>query len=178
MPKGSRRRRGEKWRKQHQLMPMMRRAAMLMVLVLSGCTSAFDTAVDSVGEPFVQPGKYDLLHCQDLTGQAAAQENRVKELHELMERSGDGVGGTAVNVFVYGPDLKEAEAMLRLIRKTQAGKGCDKDSGKPTQSTRTVPVAATPAASTRGLIAAPAPARAPASSSYPAPPAGNLDPLH
>ena len=156
-----------------KLMPIMRGTALLTVLVLAGCTSAFDTAVDSVGEPFVQPHKYDFLRCQDLVAQATGQEGRIKDIHELMERSGDSVGGTAVNVLVYGPDLKEAEAMLRLIRKTQAEKGCDKNAGSPGLATGRVPVAATPVASTRkpGTAVPPVP---PAYSRA----AGNLDPLH
>jgi hypothetical protein len=164
---------------QHQLMPLMRRAAMLSVLMLAACTTAFDTAVDSAGEPFVQPGKFNFLRCQDLVVQADAQEKRVKELHELIERSGDGVGASAVNVFVYGPDLKEAESMLRLVRKTQTEKGCDRDNSKPGQSTRAVPVAATTAGPAKGMAAAPTPAlpRASAPSTYSAP-TGNLDPLH
>jgi hypothetical protein len=165
---------------QHQSMPMMMRwAATLMVLTLVRCTSAFDTAVDSVGEPFVQPGKFNFLRCQDLVVQADAQEKRVKELHELIERSGDGVGAGAVNVFVYGPDLKEAESMLRLAHKTQTEKGCDKNNSKPGQSTRAVPVAATTAGPAKGMATAPMPAlpRASAPPTYSAP-AGNLDPLH
>jgi hypothetical protein len=146
-------------------MPIMRGAAILTALLLAGCASAFDTAMDSVGEPMVQPGKFAFLRCQDLVGQANSQESRVKELRELMERSNEGMGGTAVNLFVYDPDLKEAEAMLRGIRKVQADKGCKeaKDGGKPVQAT--IPVA--PPSQTSPTAARPATTAT-----------GNLGPLH
>src|ERR1700758_3945319 len=75
------------------LMPTTRCAAVLLAMVLAGCS----TVMDSVGDPFVQPGKYDFLRYQEIAQQLAGQEARSKELHELMDKANTGFGGSAVN---------------------------------------------------------------------------------
>ena len=102
------------------LMPTTRCAAMLLAMLLAGCS----TVMDSVGDPFVQPGKYDFLRCQEIAVQLAGMEARSKELHELMDKANAGFGGSAVNLFVYRPDLAEVDASLALLRKTSAEKRC------------------------------------------------------
>lgn len=94
--------------------------AMLIAAALGGCAAALDT----VGDPFVAPGKFQFLRCEDLAKRITAAESRNQELHALMERASTGTGGTAVNWLVYQPDLQSVEAELRLLRRTAAEKNC------------------------------------------------------
>lgn len=137
-------------------MPITRCTVVLLAGFLAGCS----TVMDTVGDPFVQPGKFNFLRCQELAQQIASFEARSKELHELMDKADAGVGGSAVNMFVYGPDRREVDAALRLLHKTAAEKRCD--DGKE------------PAKGTAGAPAAPAAAAA----AVPAAAKGDLGPLH
>jgi hypothetical protein len=80
--------------------------------------------MQTVGDPYVAPGKYQFLRCEDLGPEIATNETRTQQLRALMARSGAGAGGTAVNWFVYQPDLQSAEASLRLLKQTAAEKRC------------------------------------------------------
>ena len=102
-------------------MPAMRCAAVLLAMTLAGCS----TVMDSVGDPFVQPGKFEFLRCQEIAAQMIGMEARSKELHDLMDKANAGFGGGAVNLFVYRPDLAEVDASISLLRKTSAEKRCD-----------------------------------------------------
>ena len=53
-----------------------------------------------------------------------------EELGALMERSGNGVGGGAVNMFVYQPDVSSVEAELRELKQANADKKCPANAAK------------------------------------------------
>jgi len=92
----------------------------LIAAALGGCSTINDT----VGDPFVAPGKFQFLRCDDIAKRLAAAQTREQELHTLMERANSGAGGTAVSMFVYAPDLQGVEADLRLLRQTAGEKRC------------------------------------------------------
>jgi hypothetical protein len=119
-------------------MVLTRHAALPLALLVGGCAAA----VDTIGEPFVQPGKFNFLRCQEIAQQIAFYEGRSKELHELIDKANAGVGGSAVSMFVYGPDLQDVDAELRLLHKTAGEKRCDDDKPQPAAQ----PQAAAPAA--------------------------------
>ena len=123
-------------------MPTTRCAAVLLAMVLAGCT----TVMDTVGDPFVQPGKYDFLRCQEIAVQLAGMEARRKELHELMDTANAGFGGSAVSMFVYAPDLREVDAALNLLHKTSGEKRCDDGKEVGTAAPSPPAAAAAPAA--------------------------------
>jgi hypothetical protein len=95
-------------------------AAMLLAVALGGCAGVMET----VGDPYVAPGKFHFLKCPDLATRLDAAEARHKELLALMERSGNGVGGGAVNMLVYQPDVNNIEAELRALQQAAAEKNC------------------------------------------------------
>jgi hypothetical protein len=95
-------------------------AAMLLAAALGGCAGVMET----VGDPYVAPGKFHFLKCPDLATRLDAAEARHKELLALMERSGNGVGGGAVNMLVYQPDVNNIEAELRALQQAAAEKNC------------------------------------------------------
>ena len=105
--------------------------ALLLAAALGGCAGVMDT----IGDPYVAPGKFHFLRCPDLVARLDTAEARHKELTALMERSGTGVGGGAVNMFVYQPDVDKVAAELRALKQTAAEKNCPanvtKAPGKP-----------------------------------------------
>ena len=90
---------------------------MLLAAAHGGCAETF-------GDPYVAPGKFRFLRCPDIAVRLDTTEARHKELLALMERSGSGIGGGAVNMFVYGPDVSNVEAELRELHQTAAEKNC------------------------------------------------------
>jgi hypothetical protein len=125
-------------------------AVVLLAMVLAGCS----TVMDSVGDPFVQPGKYDFLRCQEIAQQLAGMEARSKELHELMDKANAGIGGSAVNLFVSRPDLAEVDASLTLLHKTSGEKRCDdgKEVGTGAPATAATATATPPASASKANL--------------------------
>ena len=75
--------------------------------------------------PLVDAKTADKLgRVRDLVARIDTAEARRKELLALMTRSGSGVGGGAVNMFVYQPDVDRTEAELRALQQTVAEKSC------------------------------------------------------
>jgi hypothetical protein len=93
---------------------------MLLAAAQGGCAGVMET----VGDPYVAPGKFHFLHCPDLAERLQTAEARYKELAALMDRSGSGAGGGAVNMFVYQPDLDKTGAEVRAVKQTMAEKNC------------------------------------------------------
>jgi hypothetical protein len=101
--------------------------AVLLAAMLGGCAGLTAT----VGDPYIAPGKFDFLRCPDLATRLQNAEARHKELLALMERSSAGVGGGAVNMFVYRPDMDGVEAELKALKATAAEKNCSDTAMQP-----------------------------------------------
>lgn len=95
----------------------------MLAAALGGCS----TVADNFGDPWVQPGKFQFLHCEDLGKRLVTAQSREQELHALMDRAASGGGGTAVNLFVYEPDLRQVQAELRALRVAAGEKRCPDD---------------------------------------------------
>ena len=93
----------------------------LLAGVLAACSSTFE----SLGDPMIAPGKFDLLKCPDLARRSVLASQREKELMSLMDRANQDAVGPVVNTMVYAPDLASVRAELELLRKTAAEKNCD-----------------------------------------------------
>jgi hypothetical protein len=100
--------------------------AVLLAAALGGCAGLTAT----VGDPFIAPGKFNFLRCPDLATRLETAETRQRELQALMERSGSGIGGNTVNMFVYRPDLDGVDAELKALRQTSAEKNCPENGPK------------------------------------------------
>ena len=77
-----------------------------------------------VGDLNVQPGKFQYLRCNDIAERLKSNENRRIELHALMERAASGTGGTVVSFVVYGPELDQVDAELKMLRRAAGEKKC------------------------------------------------------
>lgn len=89
--------------------------------VLAGCASGLQTA----GDVFVQPGKYQFLECKDILPRLAGNAAREKELTGLMDRANESAAGPVINVMVYGADLEQVRADGRQLQLAAREKSCD-----------------------------------------------------
>jgi hypothetical protein len=99
----------------------------LLAAALGGCAGLTAT----MGDPNVAPGKFSFLRCPDLATRLETAEGRQRELQALMDRSGSGVSGNAVNMFVYRPDLDGVEAELKALKQAAAEKNCENATKAP-----------------------------------------------
>jgi len=90
----------------------------LIAATLGGCASTFNI------DPLTAPRKFQFLRCEDIAKALVVSQKRDKELRDLMDRAGDGVGGSTVNVLVYGPDLQTVQSDLRQLREMAGEKRC------------------------------------------------------
>jgi hypothetical protein len=101
--------------------------SLVLAASLAGCTSV----ENFVGDPFVEPAKFQYLRCKDILNRIGGGENRHAELQGLMQRAAAGTGGGAVNWLVYQPEYVQVEAQLRLLRRTAGEKRCADETAKP-----------------------------------------------
>ena len=92
----------------------------LIGAALGGCASTMNI----IGDPFAQPAKFQYLRCEDIAKSIATSQKRDKELRDLMDRAGGGVGGSTANMLVYAPDLRQVEGDLRQLREAAGEKRC------------------------------------------------------
>jgi hypothetical protein len=95
-------------------------AGILAGAALAGCSTLSNT----VGDPFIAPGKFQFLRCPDIAKRFVEAQSRERQLYALMERAGSGIGGSVVNWTVYQPDLQGVQAELRALRQAAEEKRC------------------------------------------------------
>jgi hypothetical protein len=93
----------------------------LLAVPLSACSST----LESLGDPMIAPGKFDLLKCPDLANRSLLASKREKELMSLMDRANQDAAGPMVNTMVYGPELASVRSELELLHRTAGEKNCD-----------------------------------------------------
>jgi hypothetical protein len=103
---------------------------LLLLPAVAGCAANVDVA----DRLFVQPGKFDLLRCQDLLPRASGIAARERELMSLMDRANQDAAGPLVNAMVYAAELEQVRADQRLIQKTIREKNCEAPANPPPPS--------------------------------------------
>jgi hypothetical protein len=97
-------------------------AGTILMALLSGCAGSFESGSQSF---FVQPGKFDLIPCSDIAARINSSSAREKELASLIERANQGAGGQVISAMVYGADMEQVRADLRLLQQTARDKNCN-----------------------------------------------------
>jgi hypothetical protein len=100
--------------------------AALLAASLGGCS----TSLNLIGDPFLQPAKFQFLRCEDIAKRLVAAQAREQELRGLMDRASAGTGGSAVNVLVYQPDYQPVQSELRQLHEAAAEKQCPDETHK------------------------------------------------
>jgi hypothetical protein len=105
----------------------------MLAACLGGCT----TVQSYLGDPYVEPAKFQYLRCKDIATRILDAENRRVQLQALMDRAANGTGGSAVNLIVYRPEFEQVDAQLRLLRQTAGEKRCSSETTNPPPPTLT-----------------------------------------
>jgi hypothetical protein len=105
----------------------------ILAASLGGCTSV----QSYLGDPYVEPAKFQYLRCKDIGARILEAENRRVQLQALMDRAANGTGGSAVNLLVYRPEFEQVDAQLRLLRQTAGEKRCSSETTNPAPPTLT-----------------------------------------
>lgn len=98
----------------------------LLAAFLGGCSST----LTAVSDPFVAPGKFRFLHCDDIAKRLVGSQAREQELRTLMDRSAAGTGGSTINLFVYQPEYQTVQSELQQLKQEAVEKQCP-DPAKP-----------------------------------------------
>jgi hypothetical protein len=96
-----------------------RRALLIVTLItLAGCSNGS-------GSLLIDPGRYELYHCNDLAARQKVLAAREKELRELMARADQGGGGAVIGSLAYRTDYESVLSEERLLQRTAADKNCN-----------------------------------------------------
>ena len=103
---------------------------------LGGCAAG-----SSIGGPrtsaFVDPSRYDLYDCAQLSEARVAALKRVTELEGLMAKARTGAAGGLVSAVAYESDYAKERANLDLIDDTRRRNNCSEPA--PASPSRTTP---------------------------------------
>ena len=117
---------------------MMRHgSARVLPLVLAAGLTGCTTVETYLGDPYVEPAKFQYLRCKDIAERVVEAENKKVQLQALMDRAAAGTGGGAVNILVYRPEYEQVDAQLRLLRRTAGEKRCSSETTNPPPATLT-----------------------------------------
>lgn len=81
-------------------------------------------AWENVKDPYVAPRKFAFLRCPDIATRLAGSQAREAELRNLMDRSGSGMGGSAINFVVYEPEYQGVLSEIQQEKDMLAEKNC------------------------------------------------------
>ena len=87
-------------------------------IALAGCGS-------DPGSFMVDPGKYSVMHCNDLVAQMKALQAREKELRNLQDKASAGGVGTVIGNIAYRPDFESVLTQERQVQREAAGQKCE-----------------------------------------------------
>jgi hypothetical protein len=88
-------------------------------VALAGCAMR-----DGVGTLGVDPAVYAALHCKDLVTRWKQLVEREAELRALMDKAGEGAGGTVIGTLTYRSDYEIVLSEKKLTQRTAAEKKC------------------------------------------------------
>jgi hypothetical protein len=89
-------------------------------IALAGCALSEDP-----GQFGVDPGRYELYHCNDLAAQLKSLQARENELRSLMAKASEGGGGAVISALSYRADYETVLSQERLLQRTAAEKKCE-----------------------------------------------------
>ena len=89
-------------------------------------------ATDDLATVFVDPTKFDVLPCPELAKRLDLMSKREQELRGLIEKAGDGAGGTVASALAYRTDYLNARGEVKLLQDVSQRKECVRET-KPRQ---------------------------------------------
>ena len=85
-------------------------------LIVVGVTLAGCAAInEDPGQFGVNPGRYELYHCNDLARQLKELQEEENKLRNLMAKASEGVGGAVIGTLSYRTDYETVLSQQRLL---------------------------------------------------------------
>ena len=89
-------------------------------LALAGCGLGYGP-----GSWFVDPGRYEPYHCNDLVTRWKALTEREKELHALMDKANQSGTGAVIGTLAYRSDYESVLTEQKLVQREANEKKCE-----------------------------------------------------
>ena len=99
-------------------------AIVLLVALLSGCTSSGGPSDETLGRILFAPGKFALYTCAELADRATANAARQRVLEGLMAKAGTDAGGRMVSGMAYRTEYLELRGEMVELRRVAVEKDC------------------------------------------------------
>ncbi|HUD87941.1 MAG TPA: hypothetical protein VMR17_15975 [Xanthobacteraceae bacterium] len=96
-----------------------------VLLVLAGVALAGCGMSDGPGSLFVDPGRYDAYHCNELAARWKYLIEREQTLHNLMNKASEASGGGVIGSIAYGADYDSVLTEKKIVQREAAEKKCE-----------------------------------------------------
>ena len=98
----------------------MRRSFLLCAaaIALAGCGLG-------PGSLFVDPGRYEVYHCNDLVTRWKALTERERDLRALMDKASQSGTGAVIGTIAYRSDYESVLTEEKLVQREAAEKKCE-----------------------------------------------------
>ncbi len=90
-------------------------------LALAGC----GVGTDGMASLSVDPTRYSGFHCKELVGQWNGLVAREKQLRDLIDKAGEGGGGTVIAAVAYRGDYDTVLQQQKVLKRTAAEQNCE-----------------------------------------------------
>jgi hypothetical protein len=94
-------------------------------LIVVGVAVAGCAVGDGPGQFALDPGRYELYHCNNLVKELKDLRERESELRSLMAKASEGGGGTVIGELSYRADYETVLSQEKLLQRTAAEKKCE-----------------------------------------------------
>jgi len=107
-------------------LPQRRFAGLLLAtLICALAAAALAGCGGGVSSLMVDPARYDAYRCNDLVREWKNLLAREKELRSLIDKAGEGGGGTVIGALAYRGDYETVLAQEKVLQRTAAEKNCE-----------------------------------------------------
>lgn len=95
--------------------------ACLAALAVAGCSAVSDPA----GFAIASQDRFDFMTCKEIIAQRGGQNNRMKQLAELIEKAEASPGGIIVSGAAYRSEYVQARALAAAADRAAQRNNCD-----------------------------------------------------
>jgi hypothetical protein len=101
------------------------RSFSLCVVVAVGTALAGCGGGNGPGSWMVDPGRYEVYHCNDLVTRWKTLTDREKELRALMDKASQSGTGSVIGAVAYRPDYESVLTEEKLVQREAIEKKCE-----------------------------------------------------